>query len=257
MTNASVEAFQGLAAEKRTLLEARCQVGVFIQDMFVKDVEFAFEYENVASFDGLSEAKMLALLQPVSYPKVNSYTPAHGWPRPPSWPWDWPQDPTWAPPSACKTCGLVECICLADLHHNRHRIVDYGLKGRGIQARATTSGGLAFTEGDYIQELVGEVKPLDWPSGSYTSVDFERPDVGVTCRLCCEKKSNWARLVNHACDPCAEMTVRIVSGRARLMLRARRDIWDGMEITVNYGKSFPKDEACLCATCTEQQKLKQ
>jgi len=30
--------------------------------MFVKDVEFAFEYENVASFDGLLEAKMLALL---------------------------------------------------------------------------------------------------------------------------------------------------------------------------------------------------
>lgn len=51
--------------------------------------------------------------------------------------------------------------------------------------------------------------------------------------------------------------MRIVSGRARLMLCAHRDIWDGMEITVNYGKSFPKDEAYLCAICTEQQKLKQ
>ncbi|KAI4940767.1 hypothetical protein J4E91_011254 [Alternaria rosae] len=257
MTNASIEAFQGLAAEKRTLLEARCKVGVFIQDMFVKDVEFAFEYKNVTSFDGLSEAKMLALLRPVSYPKVNFYTPARGWPRPPSWQWDWPQDPTWAPSSTCEICGLIDCICLADLHHIRHRIVDYGLKGRGIQARATTNGGLAFKEGDYIQELVGEVKPLDWPSGSYTSVDLERPDVGVTCRLCCKEKSNWARLVNHSCDPCAEMTVKIVSGRARLMLRARRDIWDGMEITVNYGKSFPKEEARLCAICIEQQKLKQ
>jgi len=47
------------------------------------------------------------------------------------------------------------------------------------------------------------------------------------------------------------MIVRIVSGRVRLMLRARRDIWDGMEITVNYGKSFLKDEVCLCAICTE------
>jgi hypothetical protein len=82
----------------------------------VKDVEFVFEYENVASFDGLSEAEMLALLQPVSYPKVNSYTPAHGWPRLLSWLWEWPQGPTWAPPSACETCGLVECICLAELH---------------------------------------------------------------------------------------------------------------------------------------------
>lgn len=64
MTKDSIEAFQCLATEKRTLLEARCQVGVFIQDMFLKDVEFAFEYENMASFDGLSEAEMLALRNP-------------------------------------------------------------------------------------------------------------------------------------------------------------------------------------------------
>ncbi|CAN9245675.1 unnamed protein product [Alternaria alternata] len=250
MTNGSIEAFQRLATEKRTLLEARCQVGVFIQDMFAKDVEFTFEYDNVTSFDHLSEAEMLALLQPVSYPKVNLYTPDHDWPRPPSWPWEWPQDPTWAPPSACETCGIEECTCLAGLHQNRHRVVDYGSKGRGIQALAASGGGLAFTEGEYIQELVGEVKPLDWSTGSYTSVELERPDVGTTCRLHCKEKSNWARLVNHACDPCAEMTVKIISGRARLMLRARRDIWDGMEITVDYGSSFARDEACLCATCS-------
>jgi hypothetical protein len=162
MTNGSIEAFQRLATEKRTLLEARCQIGVFIQDMFVKDAEFAFEHQDVTSFDRLSEAEMLALLQPVSYPKVNSYTPARGWPRLPSWPWECPQDPTWAPPSACEAYGLVECICLAELHQNCHRIVDYGSKGRGIQARAALSGGLAFTKGDYVQELVGEMKPLDW-----------------------------------------------------------------------------------------------
>jgi hypothetical protein len=156
MKNDSIAALQRLATEKRTLLEARCQVGVFIQDMFVKDVEFTFEYEDVTSFDHLSEAEMLALLQPVAYPMVNSYTPDQGWPRPPCWPWEWPQDPTWAPPSACETCGLIECTCLAGLHQNRHRIVDYGPKGRSIQARAALSGGLAFTEGDYIQEMVGE-----------------------------------------------------------------------------------------------------
>jgi hypothetical protein len=115
---------------------------------------------------------------------------------------------------------------------------------------------LAFTNGDYIQELVGEVKPLDWSTDSYTSVEFERPDVGTTCRLYCKEKSNWARLVNHACDPCAEMTVKIISGRARLMLRARRDIWDGMEITVDYRNSFPRDEACLCATRRESAALR-
>ncbi|RMZ74108.1 transcription factor jumonji [Pyrenophora seminiperda CCB06] len=251
MKNDSIEAFQRLAIEKRTLLEARCQIGVFIQDMFMEDVEFTFEYENVTSFDRLSEAEMLALLQPVSYPKVNLYMPDNSWPKPLSWLWEWPQDPTWAPLSACETCSLVECICLSSLHQNRHRIVDYGLKGRGVQARAALSGGLAFTRGDYIQELVGEVKPLDWPTGSYKSVDFERPDVGMVCRLYCEEKSNWPRLVNHACDPCAELIVKITPGRARMMLCARRDIWDGMEITVDYGKNFSADEKYLCATCSK------
>ncbi|KAI0570582.1 JmjC domain-containing protein [Pyrenophora tritici-repentis] len=156
MKNDSIEAFQRLAIEKRTLLEARCQISVFIQDMFMEDVEFTFEYENVTSFDHLSEAEMLVLLQPVSYPKVNSYTPDYSWPKPSSWPWEWPQNPAWAPLSACETCSLVECICFSRLHQNRHRIVDYGLKGRGVQARAALSGGVAFTRGHYIQELVGE-----------------------------------------------------------------------------------------------------
>jgi hypothetical protein len=149
--------------------------------MFVKDVEFTFQYKNVTSSDNSSEAEMLALLQFVSYPKVNLYTLDHGWPKPQSWPYEWPQDPTWAPPSAYEICGVVECTCLAEIHQDRHCDVDYGSKGGVIQARAALSGGLIFTEGDYIQELVGEVRLLDWSIGSYTSVDSKRLDVGMIC----------------------------------------------------------------------------
>lgn len=53
MKNGTIEAFQRLATEKRTLLEARCQAGVSIQDMFAQDVEFTFEYNNVTSFNNL------------------------------------------------------------------------------------------------------------------------------------------------------------------------------------------------------------
>jgi hypothetical protein len=38
------------------------------------------------------------------------------------------------------------------------------------------------------------------------SVEFARLDVDTTCQLDCEEKSNWARLVNYACNPCAELT---------------------------------------------------
>jgi hypothetical protein len=237
MLEASVKKFKVSAAKKKPEIEKRCQIGVFIQDMFKKDVEFRFEYENVTSFDHASETELIALLQPVSYPKANLYIPDSAWPKPSSWPWSWPNDPTWAPLDACETCGLVECTCFTAFPQDRHRIVHYGSRGRGIQARAAVSGGLAFREGEYIQELVGEVKPLGWPTDHDISIDFERPDVGVTCRLHYGVKSNWARLVSYACDPCAEIVVRVLPGRAILVLRARRDIWDGMEITVDYGKS--------------------
>jgi hypothetical protein len=223
--------------------------------MFTRDIEFAFEKENLTAFDRLSEREMVALLQPVTYPKVNSYTPDSAWPKPPSWPWEWPMDPTWAPLAACEICSSEGCICLSDLAQDRHRIVDYGPKRRGIQARGALSGGLAFSEGEYIQELVGEVKPLEWSDHRYRSVDFKRSDIGMTCRLYCEEGSNWARLVNHACDPCAELIVKVTRGRARMMLRARRDIWDGTEITVNYGEAFSADEGCLCATCSKSAVL--
>ncbi|KAA8611989.1 protein containing SET domain protein [Pyrenophora tritici-repentis] len=255
MTTAEIEEFHVLAAEKKLDIAGRCKIGISIQDMFTRDVEFAFEKEDLTAFDRLSEREMVALLQPVAYPKVNSYTPDSAWPKPPSWPWEWPMDPTWAPLAACEICSLEGCICLSNLAQDRHRIVDYGPKGRGIQARGALSGGLAFSEGEYIQELVGEVKPLEWSDHRYRSVDFKRPDIGMTCRLYCEEESNWARLVNHACDPCAELTVKVTRGRARMMLRARRDIWDGTEITVDYGEAFSADEGCLCATCSKSAVL--
>jgi hypothetical protein len=61
--------------------------------------------------------------------------------------------------------------------------------------------------------------------------------------------------VNYACDLCAELIVKITRGRARMMLQARRNIWDGIEITVDYRRAFSADRGCLCATCSESDAL--
>ncbi|KAF2850622.1 hypothetical protein T440DRAFT_489486 [Plenodomus tracheiphilus IPT5] len=37
------------------------------------------------------------------------------WPKPPSWPWEWPMDPTWAPLDACELSSLEECTYLSEL----------------------------------------------------------------------------------------------------------------------------------------------
>jgi hypothetical protein len=249
ITTAEIDVLHNLTARKTAEIEGRCAIRRSNLNMFTKDVEFAFEKEYLNSYDALPDDEMFALLRPISYLTVNSYTPNDTWPKPPSWLWEWHKDPTWAPLAACEICGSKECICPCELPQDRHRIVDYGHKGRGIQARGALDGGLAFSKGEYSQELVGKIKPLEWPAAQYRSVDFERPDVGMTCRLYCEEKSNWAKLVNHACDPCAGLIITIRRGRARMMLQARRDIWDGTEITVNYGQTFSAGRGCLCAIC--------
>jgi hypothetical protein len=100
-----------------------------------------------------------------------------------------------------------------------------------VQARGAVQGGLAFREGDYIHELVGVMKPFD-TSHDYMSIEVDRKDIGPICMLDCRTGSNWVRLVNHACNPCAIFDVVIKAGRARVMLKALKDIRDGMEITV-------------------------
>ncbi|KAF2195591.1 hypothetical protein K469DRAFT_758153 [Zopfia rhizophila CBS 207.26] len=86
------------------------------------------------------------------------------------------------------------------------------------------------------------------------ALDFHRPDIidePVVCQVYCEKKGNWARLVNHSCKPCARFVNRVVSRKARVMLQAIRDIWDGVEVTANYGRNFFKNKDCLCETCAQ------
>jgi hypothetical protein len=215
------------------------------------DFEFEFEYQGLSPDSATPEEDLVGFLQPVVYPSKNLYTHSHPWPKPASWIWDWPQDPTWAPEGLCTNCSTSGCACLADLPQDRHRVLDYVAKGRGVQARRASSNELAFHKGDYIQEVVGELKPSNFESDDYMAIDVYRPDIGgVACKLYCGgKNGNWTRLINHCCDPCAEIVVVVKQGRARVMLRALQDIPDGKEITISYGDEFVMDKACLCEVC--------
>jgi hypothetical protein len=81
------------------------------------------------------------------------------------------------------------------------------------------------------------------------AIEFPRPDIvscPVVCHLHCKGKSNWVRLVNHSCQPCARFEVKIMSGSARMMLQASQDIYDGTEITVDYRT---RPTPCFCESC--------
>jgi hypothetical protein len=252
MKRAEIQEFNALASEQKLEIRRRCAIGVSIHNMFSVDVEFHFEYQGLVPDDTVCEEDMINYLQPVLYPKANVYTPSDVWSKPALWDWNWPQDPTWAPAEPCSECALTDCICFANLPRDRHRIVNYESKGRGIQARGASWGQLAFCKGEYIEEFIGEIKPVNFETDDYMAIDVDRLDVGLTCRLYCGEKSNWTRLVNHSCNPCAEIVVEIRPGRARVMLRALQDIRHGTEITISYGGTFAKDEICLCEVCSKR-----
>ncbi|KAF2187932.1 SET domain-containing protein [Zopfia rhizophila CBS 207.26] len=217
-----------------------------------QNIEFQCESIQVSPLIRHTEDDLLSFLEPVQYLEKNSYEPVDGWLKPRNWQWDWPMDPTWAPPDTkCDMCKATPCDCISTLPKNRYRILYYGAKGRGIQARASSPGGLAFEKDQYIGELTGKLVPPDTYDNSMT-INLNRSDIDeepVVCQVYCQDQGNWVRLVNHSCKPCARLVAKIVSGKAGVMLQATQDIYDGAEVTVNYGRGHFGNNDCLCEVC--------
>ena len=67
----------------------------------------------------------------------------------------------------------------------------------------------------------------------------------------CDEISNIFGLMNHDCEPNVEFKGKKVSGRYRVAILARRDIRDGEELTIGYGKKFWGKERCPCPKCRQ------
>jgi len=109
--------------------------------------------------------------------------------------------------------------------------------GRGLFARKD------IEEGDFIIEYTGEkisTKTADETGSKYL---FE---IDKKWTLDGEGKENHARWINHACVPNAEADVK----KGKILINAMRDIFEGEEITIDYGKEyfdeFIKPHGCRC-----------
>jgi hypothetical protein len=231
-----------------------CQAGKAFQDSLQgKDVEFGWESSR-KDLAKLPKDQKLTFLQPRPLAAENIYDPSEypGWPRPAGWPdeWQWPANPTLEGAEGCHECGEVGCDCIVQLPGIGTRIKDYGEKGLGLQAVASTHGQIAYRKGTAIGYLFGKIVPAG-TAGDCWALDFVRPDIGgepVVCQLDCRDTSNIFRLLNHDCKPSACFKFKIASGRWVVAVEARTDIMDGAEITVSYGQKHFGD-LCLCVTC--------
>ncbi|KAK3377669.1 hypothetical protein B0H63DRAFT_477671 [Podospora didyma] len=222
-----------------------CAAGKAFQDSLkgAGDIEFKWETIHEAPTTPLSEDDMLSHLQPCQPITENVHNPAKypEWPRPSSWPeeWDWPANPLEGA-TGCDRCKEMACDCFSQQFEFRPCIKRYGVKGLGLQATARSHGQIAYRRGAVIGYLFGEIVPAGTYTNDRWALDFVRSDVDdeePVCQLYCGLESNSFRLLNHDCSPVACFIERKVS-----------DIYDGMEITVSYGKDFFGD-GCSCETC--------
>ncbi|KAK1471328.1 hypothetical protein CABS01_16371 [Colletotrichum abscissum] len=130
------------------------------------------------------------------------------------------------------------------------RITHYGTLGRGLQAVATEPGQIAYRKNEIIGLLFGEIVPAGTFDDDHT-LDFVRPDLQeepIVCQLRCADVGSLFRLLNHSCRPCAHLVQMRMSGKFVTTVQAIRDIFDGAQITISYGKNW-KGDNCLCEVC--------
>ena len=105
----------------------------------------------------------------------------------------------------------------------------------------------AYAKDELIGFLTGKLAPVGTFQDGWV-LDVVREDLNeeTVCQVHCANVGNYLRLLNHSCKPSARFSFRKVSGKYRVMVLASRDIYDGEEVTVGYGKEYLSGMRCLC-----------
>lgn len=239
-----------------------CRSGQALSDSMEGHEEVEFNYEAGPSLrtdlTGLeSEADLLHAIAPRTQLVHPIFDPARYPTAPIDWAdtqWPWPVDPTTHEVHGCDFCSIVKpktCQCFKEKFLIRApRIKKYGQRGLGLQAVADTHGQIAFCKDARIGYITGRILPVGTGKPGWT-MRLMRNDQGhnmVVGDLDTWEEGNLFRLINHSHKPTANIKYMAVSGRYIPVVVAVSDIYDGMEITISYGRGFDKFNggSCLC-----------
>ena len=223
------------------------------------DVEFLWESSNITTADIYQNGKLSAVFGILpSVDSGNVYHPERypHWARPTRWPSDWPSWPV--DPTEATGCDLCEtettCTCATQIFPPVTPRIKRYAKGLGLQAVSLHPGQTAYNKGDWIGELTGELVPVNSNEDAKWLADIIRTDIEPSvsvCKLYCGRRGNCFRLLNHSCRPSAKLLSLKLSSRLILVIQAMKDIADGSEITISYGKDF-FGSGCLCEFCQKE-----
>jgi len=144
MSDDDIRLFHSLL-DSNQLIEPMCRVGNAFQASLWDNMavpEFQWESEDPKEVARLPLNKLAPLIREFQVIDANEcYFEKYDWPKPDCWQWDWPQYPTWAPPSdkLCDLCDLCEidnlCNCITTcLPQIIPEITNEGKKGQGVRA---------------------------------------------------------------------------------------------------------------------------
>lgn len=184
--------------------------------------------------------------------------------RPKCWPkdWTWPESPTYIPEDEhqCDHCDKKTCQCIIQEMKagNCLSVRACETKGKGMGVFATvkkTNCGFrtrVYEAHTVLMPLTGTLVPDHQDYNDGWSAQIRRDDLPgapVLGRIYCRYTGNLVRYVNHSCDNNSILHWCRCSGKYTLELRTLRDIYDGEEITANYGPDyFTKENPCLCGS---------
>ncbi|KAK4200270.1 hypothetical protein QBC40DRAFT_296724 [Triangularia verruculosa] len=226
-------------------LRAMCTVGKTLQSCIWENKElaaFVFESEDTV---GLSTDEIAPMLKPYKLLKENAFNPQapFHWSKPAGWKasWQWPADPTLVfNDRYCNICKKRKsCHCYSRLIPDIPRVSIDGSKGSGVRVMGV------FRAGDIIGEMLGELVPPGAIPNREWTMEFRRPDLDdvVVAELHSKEQGNWARGVTHSANPSCEISFRKIQGKWRMLIIASRQLFDGEEITVKYGRGYYRNQA--------------
>ncbi|KAK3686651.1 hypothetical protein LTR37_019582 [Vermiconidia calcicola] len=145
-------------------------------------------------------------------------------------------------PGDDQTCG-ASCYREFKKQHFIGNQID--IRGPGPMGYgAFTKPGVSIKKGQYLDEYVGDLRPLESNESSSSLYCFVIPQ---TCVVDAEKAGNWTRFVNSSCKPNVKPWADFVGKRHVIVFQALKDIGPEEEVVFDYGKAYFEKAGFECA----------
>ncbi|EGE83223.1 SET domain-containing protein [Blastomyces dermatitidis ATCC 18188] len=157
-------------------------------------------------------------------------------------------DPTLRRPSDGE-CDVCSSDTLCDCTYPRYPALFLELietaDGRGVGVRTLAKFTKDTMLGAFIGEILSENEGLQYDPVYCLKLAAKTSNTARAV-ICPKWYGNWARFVNHSCEPSVEFRSRTIGKQIYMMMVALRDIEAFEEITVHYGKRYWREKQCLC-----------